>query len=347
MNKNRLKKALDDMNPEIIDAAAKNWCEKCLEKEARKVKTINIRKRIVLIAAAAALVIAAVMIPLAVMMNKAPDPAAQPPVTDGQSDSKTVVESTEPAETTAPTDVTTEQTTYDLPRVPEHTELYFAVPPEYQEEYDVRQAYTPDKDGQSALQWLIEDNGETYTKLDYLITRVEAHYTGDGFIYDTTPFNVWSQGHHTDFCLTFEIQPGEMGLKGMEFINWSLSFPNADLPYRFVFEFWYKRADSNEDYRGIRTSQSSTIMPDNWTAAEEPDKEYVCFRVPTYNEGMRDLHTDDGEPVDYDFIIVIRDTEAEEGQDLIGWGEITVTIDRQYEEHLKKAFNLGLLNLPQ
>ena len=97
MNKNRLKKALDDMNPEIIDAAAKNWCEKCLEKEA-KMKTVNYRKRIVLIAAAAALVIAAVMIPVSVMTNKAPEPTTQPPVVTNTAESKTEKQTT-------PTDV--------------------------------------------------------------------------------------------------------------------------------------------------------------------------------------------------------------------------------------------------
>lgn len=110
MNKNRIKKAFDDMNPEIIDAAAKNWCEKCLEKETKTAKTINFKKRIALIAVAAALVIAAVMIPLAVMMNKAPDPATQPPVATKSEESKTekqttptdVHQTTTPAPTTTP-----------------------------------------------------------------------------------------------------------------------------------------------------------------------------------------------------------------------------------------------------
>ena len=105
MNKNRIKKAFDDMNPEIIDAAARNWCEKCLEKETKTAKTINFKKRIALIAVAAALVIAAVMIPLAVMMNKAPDPTTDPPVATNTAESKTEKQTTPTnVDPTKPTD---------------------------------------------------------------------------------------------------------------------------------------------------------------------------------------------------------------------------------------------------
>ena len=76
-------------------------------------------------------------------------------------------------------------------------------------------------------------------------------------------------------------------------------------------------------------------------------KSPVVFRVPTYNEGIRDLHTDNGAPVDYEFIIVIRDTYAKEDRDVAGWGKLTITIDEQYEEHLQQAFDEGLLELPQ
>ena len=87
MVKKSLEKALFEMDPEIVDEVAKDLCEKRLKMEKTKVKKINFRKRIVLIAATAALVIAAVMIPLAVMMSKKPEPIT-PPVTD-PSESKT------------------------------------------------------------------------------------------------------------------------------------------------------------------------------------------------------------------------------------------------------------------
>ena len=109
MIKKSLEKALFEMDPEIVDEVAEDLCEKRLEKEA-KMKTINFRKRIVLIAAAAALVIAAVMIPLTVMMNKAPDPTTDPPVATNTAESKTEKQTTPTdAQQTTPTEV--QQTT--------------------------------------------------------------------------------------------------------------------------------------------------------------------------------------------------------------------------------------------
>lgn len=85
---------------------------------AKKRATV-LSHRVLLIAAAAALVIAAVMIPLAVMMNKAPDPATQPPVATGSTESKTETSSSAISPTDDPTvtghSFVTDKEPFDLP----------------------------------------------------------------------------------------------------------------------------------------------------------------------------------------------------------------------------------------
>ena len=88
MFKNSMKNALNEMNPDIVEESLDALCDRQIEKELTNMKTINFRKRIVLIAAAAAVALAAVLIPLGVMMSRKPEPVT-PIVTDsGDSETK-------------------------------------------------------------------------------------------------------------------------------------------------------------------------------------------------------------------------------------------------------------------
>lgn len=79
-------------------------------------------------------------------------------------------------------------------------------------------------------------------------------------------------------------------------------------------------------------------------------KDFVTVfpRILTYNEGLGDLHSgENGAPVIYDFILVIRDITVEDGNGVLGWGRRDVEITGAYEELLAEAVKKGLIELPQ
>ena len=130
MIKKSLEEALHNMDPEIVDAVAEKRCESRLNGETGKIKTINFKKRIVLIAAAAALAIAAVLIPLGVMMSRKPEPVT-PIVTDsGESESEKQTEPTSVQPGTPSGSDTPAWETEILPVTTEPTENGSTVKPE-------------------------------------------------------------------------------------------------------------------------------------------------------------------------------------------------------------------------
>ena len=66
------------------------------------------------------------------------------------------------------------------------------------------------------------------------------------------------------------------------------------------------------------------------------------FRVPTYGCGMTDLHTNDGEPNQYDFIVAIFNDDDDS---LVCWFEcfpdVTDEYERLLDEALENHYKLG------
>lgn len=151
-----LEEALNEMDPKIIDTIAKMRCEKHLKKKVSMSSKMSFKRKIIIAAIAATLAIAAVMIPLAVMMNKAPDPTTQLPVATNSTESKTEKQTTPtdvqpgtptnvdptkptddpvtPTNPTIPSDTT--NTTDVIPTsVPKDLRVYAAAPGESTREY--------------------------------------------------------------------------------------------------------------------------------------------------------------------------------------------------------------------
>ena len=278
----RPRKLKKQIKKEAEDLLKERRAEICPALPAKK-QTVRVKRAVVLSVA----LIAALLIPFAAVMLNKPAPEAPPAAGTEESaqteqtapGAETVpteptepTVSTEPAIPSEPTDpavpVTSAEPSADtsaaeasivLPRVPKDGSLPFDLPVEYRMTYDVRRAYTPDQDGQDALKRLIEDDGKTFTKLDHLISRFCWNEIDGVNVEDTTPFICWGgwfNGRNVrNFYYFFEVDALEMGLEGEDFRG------SADEDYRFVFEFWYKRAGSDEDYRGVCTSPDSMVLP--------------------------------------------------------------------------------------
>ena len=260
-----------------------------------------------------------------------------------------VTEPTVDTEPTAVTEPTAPALESGLPRVPENTPLYFSVNPEYLKKNNVRLAYAPQNGEQAALEALI--GGKTdYRELDRLVSRFSVNYDKDGQpVVDTVPFLFWGADEEgkwkaCDLYYCFEFNAAEMDLDAEDFGGRGVL---KGEPYRFSFELWYREAGSGEDFKGISTTVDTKILPYIYPPQSDDNWRPVFMRIPTYNEGIRDLHSGaDGAPLDYEFVIVIRDS-AVEGDNVIGWKSITVTITSDYEKLLAQGFKNGLLELPQ
>ena len=97
-----------------------------------------------------------------------------------------------------------------------------------------------------------------------------------------------------------------------------LRFADGTTP-KYTWTIWYKDIDDpNDSFKSIVTKPWST-----YDFGED-----TLYRVPTYRDGMTDLHTDGGEENVYEFVIVVTDDATGE---LICFSELYVGVTDSYE----------------
>ena len=99
-----------------------------------------------------------------------------------------------------------------------------------------------------------------------------------------------------------------------------LGLPGSSYPY--VWTIWYKDADDPTD--SFKACVTAPISYYDFGGS-------ILYRVPTYRDGMTDLHTNDGEPNEYRFIIVF--TDGATGR-IVCWAQLSVPVTDSYEMYL-------------
>ena len=129
----------------------------------------------------------------------------------------------------------------------------------------------------------------------------------DGTEHDATPWENWGDPKHFQFLITFDCTEFE--------INFNSSVETS--PY--TWHIWYKDADTDDEWKECITKP--------WSLYDWGNGSYI-FRTPTYLGGMDTLHTDDGAPNQYEFIIAIFDDEDDS---LVCWHDCFPDVTDSYE----------------
>ena len=89
--------------------------------------------------------------------------------------------------------------------------------------------------------------------------------------------------------------------------------------YPYTWHIWYKDLDDPDD-------EFKVCLTEPWSEYDWGNT--IIYRVPTYRDGMTDLHTDNGARNEYKFVIVVTDDATGE---LVCWFQYNVGVTDSYE----------------
>ena len=178
--------------------------------------------------------------------------------------------------------------------------------------------YDKQTNPQAWLNWLVESGERFYRKEQnygpYYFTHTDGQYA--------TPFELWPSGSSDkQFQLLYKMDKLEE------------NFYPDDYPY--TFEIWYKEKYANVPYKCVSTKPWSAI--DDWGSSR-------LYRLPVYNEGMNDLHTNGEMPNEYDIVIVVYDDSTGH---IVSWCNDTILYSDSSELFVQQAREEGVINYVQ
>ena len=174
-------------------------------------------------------------------------------------------------------------------------------------------ARTPDKDRepQEWMKWLMTYGDDTLPWVSG--SAYSISYTENGKSY-ASPWEFW--GGHYQFDYVFPKSE----------IDLTANIGSAS--YAYTWEIWYKDADVDEDFRMITTKPWSVYNVDN-----------AIYRIDTYDQGMKDLHTDNGENNEYQIVIFIYNASGE----MVAARKDIINYNRAAEHFMEQALAAGAI----
>ena len=138
---------------------------------------------------------------------------------------------------------------------------------------------------------------------------------------DATPWENWGTPKHFQFLYT------------MDSTEFDFSFNSNTEISPYTWHIWFKDKDTDDEYAECITKP--------WSLYDWGDGSYIC-RIPTYGGGMTTLHSDDGEPNAYQFVIAVYVDETDE---LLFWHTCSPSVTNSYDfyqaEALDNDYKLG------
>ena len=175
-------------------------------------------------------------------------------------------------------------------------------------------ARVPDKDRepQEWMKWLMTYGDDSLPWVNGSAYSI-SYKADDGVTY-TSPWEFW--GGHFQFDYVFAKSE----------IDASANVGASN--YGFTWEIWYKDADVDEDFRYITTKPWSCYPGDN-----------VIYRIDTYDQGMTDMHTDEGANNEYQIVIFIYNASG----DLVACRKDIINYNLATEHYMDQALAAGAI----
>ena len=104
----------------------------------------------------------------------------------------------------------------------------------------------------------------------------------------------------------------------------------------YVWQIWYRDADEGGDFQKIETKPISVYK---WAEGD------ILYRLPTYNQGMKDMALRDGETErDYEFVFVIYQGEELSPDNVFAWKLDYIPYTDSTEAFIAEAKELGYIS---
>ena len=200
-----------------------------------------------------------------------------------------------------------------------------------------------ESDKQAWIRWLLIDDGFSTPK-----SRMSSPYPAKPHVESTRGCNWEIYGYDPHFHFLFLLYPSELkGRYAPLDADWNKIWadgndngrvPGSILDY-LVFEFWYREKGSDDPFRRVSAKAHSVFnrLHSDYLAFKSPIKslsEYSIFRIPTYDAGMTDLHTNGNAARIYETVIIVR---ASFSNEMLMWVPADIEINDSYELYLKDA----------
>ena len=179
----------------------------------------------------------------------------------------------------------------------------------------------PTFDTSDWVEWLIDVDGQSDAWIYNMFFSGQTYgYPLHDGAAESSPWEFW--GEHFHLCYMFDRD--EIDLSA-----------NVGSGYEFVWEIWYRDAETRGAFKKIVTAPWSVYNNYSWDG--------IIYRIPTYNEGINDMYLHEGETSHkYEFVFVIYRDEISP-ENVVGWQQDWINYTDSTEMFIEDAKDYGFI----